>query len=78
MTGITALEVGGERQPAFALDVNDADSDAVFLLAFQHDRLRRGDAELFAIVGWRDSQVDGLVQYIDKLLVPNLVAVETQ
>ena len=34
VTGITALEVGGEREPAFALDVDDADSDAVFLLAF--------------------------------------------
>ena len=93
MAGITALEVGGEDEPAFALgfaefrrdsaifkrawmalaapslDVDDADCDAVFLLAFQHNGLRRADAELFAVVGWRDALVDGLVQYVDELLV---------
>ncbi len=78
VAGVTALKVGGEGEPAFALDVNDADSDAVFLLAFQHDRLRRADAELFAVVGWRDTLVDWLIQHVDKLLVPYLVAVETQ
>ena len=78
MASITALEVGGERKPAFALDVDYADSDAVFLLAFQHNRLRWADAELFAIIGWRDTLVDWFVQYIDKLLVPDLIAVETQ
>ena len=57
--GITALEVGGEREASIALHVNHTDSDAVFLLAFQNDRLRWADVELFPIVGWRDSQEIG-------------------
>ena len=76
MPGITALKVGGEREASIALHVNDADSDAVFLLAFQHDGLRWADVELFPIVGRSNTFVDRLVQYIDKLLVPDLVAVE--
>ena len=59
VAGITALEVGGESEPAFALEVDNADSDPVFLFAFQHDKLRRTDVELFAVVGWCDALVDG-------------------
>ena len=45
VSGVAALEVGGERQFAFTLDVDDADGDAVFLLAFQHDGFLWADAE---------------------------------
>lgn len=78
MASVTAFKVGRERQPAFALDVNYADCDAVFLFAFQNNGLRWADAELFAVVGWRDTLVDWLVQHVDKLLLPNFIAVETQ
>ena len=78
MPSIAALKVGWEREFAFTFNVDNADSDTVFLFAFKYDRLCRNDAELFAIVGRCDSFVDRLAQYINKFHVPNLVAIEAQ
>ena len=50
----------------------------VILLSFKHDGLRWADVELFSVVGRCDTLVNGLVQYVDKFLVPYLIAVETQ
>ena len=78
MSGITAFEVGRERETSIALHVDDADCDTVFSLTFQYNGLRRADIDMFPVVGRSNTLVNRLVQYIDKLLVPDLVAVETQ
>ena len=78
MASITALEVSGEREASIALHINHTDCDAIFLLAFQHNRLLWADVDLFPVVGRGNAPVDRLVQDVIKFLVPDLVAVETQ
>ena len=59
--GVTALEVGREREASIALHVNDADSDAVFLLALQYDGLNGADVDVFPVVSRGNTPVDRLV-----------------